>query len=182
MATLQDERWTFGHALHVENIDIVNPFARNTLYSKIHLNGGASNWVLASVPTPNVTEGWKISYVILRYAIRGAGPESGFIDKIGVRDGNEVVSEVEGLDIGRTPQGGWQTVIVSRLSPPKPFKYGLGVSIHVNYPVKPTDPSWPSFPPTEFLFASVGLGFVRESSTGLPIKAKTKAKTKKRHP
>ncbi len=169
----RDERWTFGHALHLE----VDPtptstwgsFMRNTLYSKITLNGGTSNWVLASIPTPNVTKGWKISSTMLRFAIRGTGPEFGIIDKIGVRDGPETVFDTE-VNVDRLWGGivEWKLLVLD-YPQPMPFKNGLGVSIHVNYPVKPTDPSWPSFPPTEFLFASVGLGFVKESVIVPPI-------------
>ena len=145
----RDERWTFGHALHVED-PTIGTFIRNTLYSKITLNPTESNWVLASVPTPNVTKGWKVGAVALRYTIRGG---VGVIDKIGLRDGDQTAYSFEGLALG--PISDWQSVGLSL--PPSNFQYGLGVSIHVNYPViQPLGP-------TEFLFASVGLGFVLES-------------------
>jgi hypothetical protein len=149
MAT--DQRWIFGHALHVENRQVGN-FSRSTLYSKLTLVETQSNWLLASIPTPNVTEGWKISAVMLRYTIRG---RAGLIDKVGVRDGEQVVHSFEGLNVG--PAAGWQTLNLP-LSPAIPFRLGLGVSIHANYPDN-FDPQ--PLGPAEFLFVSVGLGFVR---------------------
>jgi hypothetical protein len=78
---------TFGHALNVENPQ-VGTFSRSTLYSKLTLVEAQANWLLASVPTPNVTEGWRISAVLLRYTIRG---RAGVIDKVGLRDGEQLV-------------------------------------------------------------------------------------------
>jgi hypothetical protein len=149
MAT--DQRWIFGHALHVENRQ-VGTFSRSTLYSKLTLVETQSNWLLASIPTPNVTEGWKISAVMLRYTIRG---RAGLIDKVGLRDGEQLVHSFDGLNVG--PAAGWQTLNLP-LSPAMPFKFGLGVSIHANYPDN-FDPQ--PLGPAEFLFVSVGLGFVR---------------------
>ena len=94
MAT--DERWIFGHALHVENRQ-VGTFVRSTLYSKLTLVETQSNWLLAAVPAPNVTEGWRISGVMLRYTIRG---RAGLIDKVGLRDGEQTVHSFEGLNAG----------------------------------------------------------------------------------
>ena len=153
MITDRDERWTFGHALHVEN-PAVGIVSRSTLYFKIVLNETESNWVLASVPTPNVTKGWKVAAAALRYTIRG---RAGLIDKIGIRDGNDVVGSFENLTIG--PNAGWQSLGLS-LNPAIPFQFGLGVSIHVNYPDN-FDPQ--PLGPAEFLFASVGLGFIQET-------------------
>jgi hypothetical protein len=86
-----DERWTFGHALHVENRQ-VGTFTRSTLYSKLTLDETQDNWLLAAVPAPGVSEGWRISGVNLRYTIRG---RAGVIDKVGVRDGERVVHSFE---------------------------------------------------------------------------------------
>lgn len=158
MATDRDERWTFGHALHVEDPG-VGVFARSTLYSKVTLLEAQSDWVLASVPTPNVTEGWKIASVMLRYTIRG---RAGLIDKVGLRDGDQTIYTFEGLDIG--PVAGWQTLTLP-LPEAWKFTYGVGVSIHVNYPDN-FDPQ--PLGPAEFLFASVGLGFVKESGVVAP--------------
>ena len=131
MISERDERWTFGHAFNVENPDM-GDFERNTLYSKITLtkNGDPysptqSNWVLASIPTPNATEGWKISSVMLRYTIIG---KPGIIDKVVLRDGDLEVHSFENLTVG--PISGWQTLTLS-LPQPKTFQFGLGVGIHV---------------------------------------------------
>jgi hypothetical protein len=146
-----DERWIFGHALHVENRQ-VGTFARNTLYSKLTLDEAQDNWLLAAVPAPGASEGWRISGVNLRYTIRG---RAGVIDKVGVRDGERVVHSFEGLNVG--PIASWQTLNLP-LSPAVPFQFGLGVSIHANYPDN-FDPQ--PLGPSEFLFVSVGLTFTR---------------------
>lgn len=146
-----DERWIFGHALHVENQQM-GTFSRSTLYSKLTLNEAQDNWLLAAIPTPNITENWQISAVMLRYTIRG---RAGQIDKVGLRDGEQLLHSFEGLTVG--PVAGWQTLNLP-LSPAKGFKFGLGVSIHANYP-DDFDPM--ILGPAEFLFVSVGLGFIR---------------------
>jgi hypothetical protein len=153
-----DQRWIFGHALNIENPQ-VGTFSRSTLHSKLTLAETQDNWLLASIPTPNVTEGWKISSIMLRYTIRG---RAGGIDKVGLRDGEQLVHFFEGLTAG--PIAGWQTLTLP-LSPTRTFKFGLGVSIHASYPDN-FDPA--PLGPTEFLFASVGLGFVRESGIAPP--------------
>jgi hypothetical protein len=152
MATERDERWIFGHALHVEN-PAGGTFALSTLYSKLTLVETQSNWVLASVPTPNVTQGWKIAGVMLRYSIRG---RAGVIDKVGLRDGDQTVHSFENLNHG--PVAGWQTLALT-LPSPKAFRFGMGVSIHAAYPDN-FDPM--PLGPSEFLFASVGLAFLKE--------------------
>src|ERR1022692_917509 len=125
MMTDKDERWTFGHALHVEDPNVGN-FIHAALYSRLSLGVNQSNWVLASIPTPNVTQGWKISSIMLRYTIRGfawnlvggahtadgspvtGGP--GIIDKIGIRDGDVSVHEFGGLQLTFITGGGWETL------------------------------------------------------------------------
>jgi hypothetical protein len=150
MATERDERWIFGHALHQEDPG-VSSFTRSTLYSKASL-AGESGWILAAVPTPNATEGWKIASVMLRYTIKGG---AGYIDKVGVRDGDRLVHSFEGLTVGLVQ--GWQTLTL-QLPEPEKFTYGVGVSIHLQY----SDFLDVGQDRTaEFLFASVGLGFVK---------------------
>jgi hypothetical protein len=154
MAT--DERWVFGNTLNVEKPE-AGSFSRSTLYSKLTLGQpdtlGKDNWLLASVPAPNVTEGWSIADVMLRYTIRG---EIGAIDKVGLRDGNELVHSFEDPSLA-VPIPDWETLTLT-LPSPRRFTFGLGVSIHASYEGfgGSTAP-----PPTEFLFASVGLKFVR---------------------
>ncbi len=150
MAT--DDRWIFGHALNVENPQ-VGKFERNTLYSKLTLVSGTPlqhNWVLAAVPAPNATEGWRVARVMVRVATTG---QAGFFDKVGVRDGERLVHSFEDLNIG--PQPNWVTLSFDL--PPSAatlIKFGLGVSIHVSS--VPT-----ALGPHEFRFVSVGAAFVR---------------------
>jgi len=158
MAANRDERWTFGHALNVESSS-GGTFSRSTLYSKLTLLETQHNWLLASVPTPNVTEGWKIAGVMLRYSIRG---RAGLIDKIGLRDGDQTIHSFENLNNG--PIAGWQTLSLP-LTPTRTFRYGLGVAIHASYPDN-FDPM--PLGPTEFLIASVGLAFVKEGGIAPP--------------
>lgn len=127
--------------------------ARSMLHSKLTLNEAQDNWLLGSTPTPNATEGWRISSVLLRYTIRG---RAGVIDRVGLRDGENPVHSYDGLAAG--PIAGWQTMTLP-LSPPRTFSFGLGVSIHANYPDN-FDPQ--PLGPAEFLFVSVGSGFSRE--------------------
>jgi hypothetical protein len=100
--------------------------------------------------------GWKVASVLLRYTIRG---RAGLMDKVGLRDGDQTVHMFEGLDIG--PVAGWQSLTLP-LPEPRTFSYGLGVSIHVTYPDN-FDPQ--PLGRAEFLFASVGLSFVRRAAS-----------------
>ena len=159
MISDRDERWTFGNSLNVENPDM-GDFERNTLYSTITLtkNGDPytptqSNWVLASIPTPNATKGWKISSVMLRYTIIG---KPGIIDKVVLRDGDLELYSFENLTVG--PISGWQTLTLP-LPEPKAFQFGLGVGIHVVFLDYFFDCG-----SADFRFASVGLEFIKESS------------------
>jgi hypothetical protein len=131
----------------------VGKFERNTLYSKLTLVSGTplqDNWVLAAVPAPNVTEGWRVARVMVRVATAG---QAGFFDKVGVRDGERLVHSFEDLNIG--PQSGWVTLSFDLPpSPAIPIKFGLGVSIHMSS--VPT-----ALGPHEFRFVSVGATFVR---------------------
>ena len=157
MAT--DERWVFGHALHVENRQ-VGTFERSTLYSRLTLREGQSNWLLAAVPAPNVTEGWLISAVKVRYTLaggEGGAGQPGLIDAVGIRDGEAVVTSFENLTAGSVP--GWQNLELSLPSPGAPYKYGLAVSIHANYPV-PLGTTQ-VLPPVEYRVVGVGLAFTR---------------------
>ena len=155
MAT--DERWVFGHALHVENRQ-VGTFDRSTLYSKLTLREGQSNWLLAAVPAPNVTEGWRVSAVKVRYYLAGGEGGSGggaLIDAVGVRDGEVVVHSFENLTAGSV--AGWQNLELSLGG--AHYRFGLAVSIHANYGVPVGTPS--VLPPVEYRVVGVGLAFTR---------------------
>ena len=144
-----DERWVFGNALQVENPQ-VGTFTRNNLYSRLTLAGFEENWLFVAVPGPNITEAWRVSAVMLRYAIvSGAGP-----NKIDVRDGERLVFSVEHPeDLGQTDI--WHTATFP--IPPTPVSFGLGVSIHVFGIVSPPPPRSPE---NDLRFASVGLRFI----------------------
>jgi hypothetical protein len=145
-----DERWVFGHALNVENPQ-VGKFERKTLYSQLTLVSGTpvqTNWVLAAVPTPNVTEGWRVARVMVRVVILG---RSGGIDKVGVRDGEREYHEFN-ESIG--PQPNWVTLSFDLPLAKPNIQFGLGVSIHAF--AAPT-----SLGPNDFRFVSVGALFAR---------------------
>jgi|SRR6185312_10656226 hypothetical protein len=155
MAT--DERWVFGHALHVENRQ-VGTFERSTLYSRLTLREGQSNWLLAAVPAPNVTEGWLISAVKVRYTLaggEGGAGQPGLIDAVGIRDGEAVVTSFENLTAGSVT--GWQNLELSLGG--AHYRFGLAVSIHANYPV-PLGTTQ-VLPPVEYRVVGVGLAFTR---------------------
>jgi hypothetical protein len=166
-----DQRWTFASSLDVEN-PAVGEISRLTLNFSVKLKRGEDNWVLASVPAPNVTEGWEVKSVMLRYRISGEG---GKIDKIGLRNGDVAVHQFEGLGFGDT--GGWQTAKLTLLNSAG-FAFGLGVSIHLNGGLntarrKPDgseqdggDGGGAGPPPTVFAFASVGLEFIKPGVVG----------------
>jgi hypothetical protein len=155
--TERDERWTFGTSLNVED-PAAGTFRRLTLYSSIALVSGQNNWILASVPTPNVVLGWKVKAIMLRYRISPSNPELGIggrIDKIGIRDGDKLLHEFDGLNLG--PITNWQT-LRQELPNPLNFQFGLGVLVHVDFPsnIGATDQTQ-----STFYFASIGLEFVK---------------------
>ena len=100
------------------------------------------------------------SAVKVRYHLaggEGGNGEHGLIDAVGVRDGEAVVHSFENLTAGSVT--GWQNLELSLPSPGAPYKYGLAVSIHVNYPVPLGTPS--VLPPVEYRVVGVGLAFTR---------------------
>lgn len=149
-----DERWVFGHALNVES-PTQGVLSRSTLYGKLTLKVQQQNWLLAAVPTPNVTEGWRVSAVMVRYVIKNSSSGGGLIDKVGLRDGENTVHEFANLTAGAAPT--WQTLTLTMPSP-APFKFGLGVSIHASN-VFATDP--PPNAIADIEIVGVGLRFVR---------------------
>jgi hypothetical protein len=144
-----ERRWAWASALHVEN-PAVGKFHVNGLHSGIELRQGQGNWLVASIPAPNIHEGWKIRSVLILYNIRG---NIGLIDKIGIRNGHIEVHGFQNLTIG--PNTSWELRKLD-LPGPSSFAYGLGISIHVQVPATPD-----VTPPTQFLFTSVGLDFIK---------------------
>jgi DNA-binding beta-propeller fold protein YncE len=158
LTNIIEERWVYGSALHVEN-PAVGRFSVLGTMTTIELGTNQHNWLICSIPAPNVLDGWKVRAVMIRYNIRR--PDSrglGIIDKIGIRNGNLDVARFEGLTIGPNsiePQENWE---VRKLVLPRPgdFKFGLGVTIHVLFPQISPIP-----PPTKFSFTSIGLEFIK---------------------
>ena len=158
-----EERWVYGSALHVEN-PTVGRFTVLGTMTTIELRANQHNWLICSVPAPNVLDGWRVRAVMIRYNIRR--PDSrglGHIDKIGIRNGNLDVARFEGLTIGPNsiePHENWEVrrLVLSR---PGDFRFGLGVTIHVLFPEISPIP-----PPTKFSFTSIGIEFIK--STPVP--------------
>jgi len=153
MSQITDARWAFGSALHVEDPTVGKFFCKG-LYTGMELSETQSNWLVGSVPAPNTHEGWRINSVMILFNIRGP---YGNIDKIGIRSGHLDVQGFEGLNIG--PNTTWE---LRKLDLPSAasFAYGLGVTIHVQYPEIIGSPGQP---PTQFLFTSIGLEFIRSA-------------------
>jgi hypothetical protein len=147
------ERWAFHTALHVEFKD-VGKFIQDTRYTGVELNETQHNWLVGSVPGPNILDAWKVKAVMILYNIRNTQGDFGMIDKIGIRNGHLVLGSIENLNITRNAN--WD---VKKLELPGPtsFRYSLGVMIHVNYPQIVDHGQWP----TQFLFAGIGLEFVK---------------------
>jgi hypothetical protein len=141
------ETWTFGSSLRVENPS-VGRFSTLGLYTFIELNKNQHNWLVCSVPAPSVLEGWRIKSVYIQYRILG---QFGLIDKVGVRDGKDTYYSFDNLSVGPTSTTWWFLDLELPNTLP-PYKYGIGVTIHVNYPDHPGLP-----PPTRFQFTSIGL-------------------------
>jgi hypothetical protein len=129
----------------------------------IELNAAAAptqhNWLICSVPAPNILEGWRVKAVMILYNIRRLDTRGfGMIDKIGIRDGNLDVARFEGLTIGPNSIEPAENWVERKLELPNPrgFRFGLGVTIHVTGP--PLDTENPS---TKFSFTSIGLEFTK---------------------
>jgi hypothetical protein len=155
MSEVIEERWSFGCSLTVEN-PAVGRFINTGLYTGIELTHLQQNWLVCSVPAPNVLEAWKIKSIMIQYNIRNTQGDYGKVDKIGIRDGNQTVHGFENLDIGRNAN--WE---IRKLALPTPwdYRFGIGVNIHVIYPEVLDPGPWP----TQFLFTSIGLEFTKSA-------------------
>lgn len=147
MSGITDRRWAFASALHVEN-PAVGKFHVNGLHTGIELLKTQDNWLVGSIPAPNIHEGWKVKSALILYNIRGP---VGLIDKIGIRNGYLDLHRFENLTIG--PNANWE---IKQLDLPGPtaFAYSLGITIHVWVPDNPD-----VTPPIQFLFTGIGLEF-----------------------
>lgn len=123
----------------------------------IILSNGQQNWIWTNVPSPNVSgEQWKIKSVKLR--IRTRDSPFGGIDKVGIKDGENVVHEFNPLAI--TSFNNWNTISLE-VPGPRSFKFGLGVSIHLNNRVDTKEDPPPPLPPVKIEFASIGVVFIK---------------------
>ena len=84
------ELWTSYIGSSVDN-PRVGEIRWGGLFFSIILNNAQHNWLFANLPTPNIKEGWKIKTLKLR--IRTERSSFGGIDKVGIRDGENVVHE-----------------------------------------------------------------------------------------
>lgn len=162
-----DQRWTSCSSLNVEDPTVGTVRRFSTEFIITIPSENQSNTILAPVPTPNVTEGWKVKAVMLRYHIFSAvsGQLVGAIfDSVAIRDGDIVIPGFTGLDIGMPNTGtdtGWKTAKLE-LPVPANFQFGLGVSIHANH----IQTNLGNIFPAVFSLASVGLEYIRPGVVG----------------
>lgn len=156
-----EQRWVYGSALHVENPSVGRFTVLGTMTTIELSNVTQHNWLICSVPAPNILEGWKVKAVMILYNIRRPDPRPlGMIDKIGIRDGNLDVARFEGLTIGPNsiePNENWEVRKLELISP-SGFRFGLGVTIHVEGGLG-FEAS--AIGPTKFSFTSIGLEFIK---------------------
>ena len=88
----------------------------------------------------------------------------GGIDKVGIRDGQGVVHEFNPL--ATTSFNNWQTISLEVSGGPRSFRFGLGLSIHVNNRVDTKEDPPPPLPPVKISVASVGVEFIKSGLTG----------------
>ena len=124
----------------------------------ITLSNGQQNWIWTNLPSPNISgEVWKIKSVKLR--ICTSNSPFGGIDKVGIKDGENVVHEFNPLAI--TSFNNWEHYFTAKLPGPRTFKFGLGVSIHVNNRVDTKEDPPPPLPPVKIEVSSIGVVFIK---------------------
>jgi hypothetical protein len=151
------ELWICSHSifpLHPKGIFRITGFS-----SSIVLKQNEENWLMANLPSPNVREGWHIKSLMLRYRTSFSGGLGGF-DKIGIRDGDAVIHEFNQLSL--RSNNTWKTTKLD-LPGRRPFRFGLGASIHVTGLVDIKDDAPPpppnTLPPTTIEVVSIGVEF-----------------------
>jgi hypothetical protein len=160
-----DQRWTSGTSLNVQD-PAVGTVRRLSSDFGIILGGQQGNWILASVSAPNVTEGWQVKAVMLRYRIATevqGQMVAGIFDSIGIRDGELTIHDFTNLNIGLPTGGldtGWKTHKLE-LPTPANFQFGLGVSIHAFH-----HDGLANIFPELFSISSVGLEFIKPGVVG----------------
>jgi hypothetical protein len=160
--TTQTQELWIGYTSISRDNSQVGQFRIGGLFCSIRLNNGEQNWFFTNLPTPNVSDGWKIKSVKLR--IRTEESPFGGIDKVGIRDGEGVIHEFNPLAI--TSFNNWQTISREVPGGPRSFRFGLGLSIHLNNRVDTKEDPPPPLPPVKISVASVGAEFIKSSLTG----------------
>jgi hypothetical protein len=159
-ATQIQELWTGYIGSNVDNLQI-GQIRWGGLFFSITIGNGQQNWLFSNLPTPNIRDGWKIKSLKLR--IRTEGSPFGGIDKVGIKDGENVVHEFNPLAI--TSFNHWQIMTLD-VPGPRNFSSALGVSIHLSNRVDTkVDPPSP-LPPVRILVSSIGVEFIKQSMTG----------------
>jgi hypothetical protein len=100
----------------------------------------------------------------VKLRIRTEESPFGGIDKVGIKDGEGVVHEFNPLAI--TSFNNWQTISVELPGGPRSFRFGLGLSIHLNNRVDTKADPPPPLPPVKISVASVGVEFIKSGLTG----------------
>jgi hypothetical protein len=159
--TQTQELWISYTSISRDNPQ-VGQFRIGGLFCSIRLDNGEQNWFFTNLPTPNVRDGWKIKSVKLRI-LTEESPFGG-IDKVGIRDGEGVVHEFNPLAINSF--NNWQTISLEVPGGPRSFRFGLGLSIHLNNRVDTKEDPPPPLPPVKISVASVGVEFIKSSLTG----------------
>lgn len=154
------ELWIGHTSISLDNPQ-VGKFRVMGLFSSIRLNDREENWFHTNLPTPNVRDGWRIKSVKLRI-LTEESPFGG-IDKVGIRDGEGVVHEFGSPPnpLAITSFNNWQTITLE-VPGPRTFRFGLGLSIHLNNRVDTKEDPPPPLPPVKISVASVGVEFIRQ--------------------
>lgn len=157
MAEETDERWIHGSAIQFEETFNVVYITRYGTGLEILFREGYNRSLLAPIPTPNATKGWKVKSIMLRYSISIAPSEFGFspeIFRISLYDLDRLILSYTYRNFRST--GGMFQNIKQDLPLPKNFNHGIGVLIGVRYDYIEGAPRF-SF----VSFAGVGLKFVK---------------------
>ena len=160
VTTQNQELWTGYIGSSVDNPQ-VGQTRWGGLFFSITLGNAQQNWLFANLPTPNIRDGWKIKSLKIR--TRTEGSPFGGIDKVGIRDGENVLHEFNPLAI--TSFNKWQ-IIPLNVPGPRNFASGLGVSIHLNNRVDTKEDPPSPLPPVRILVSGIGLEFIKQGVIG----------------
>ena len=161
--TQAQELWTSYTGSSVDNPQ-VGQIRWGGLFFSIILGNGQQNWLFANLPTPNIRDGWKINTLKLR--IRTESSPFGGIDKVGIRDGENVVHEFGSGGPANPPLSiksfdRWQIINLNIPFGPRSFASGLGVSIHFNNRVDTKEDPPAPLPAVRILISGIGVEFTK---------------------